>query len=71
MIVSRLKGWTINRIPGTSLTILRLSCAQLLYFKDIPSSAVCNEAVELAKKYGDENDYSFVNGTLGSIVRGM
>ncbi len=71
LIESRLKGWTLSRIPRTSLTILRLTCAQLLYFDDIPAGAAINEAVELSKQYGDEDDYVFVNGTLGAIARGL
>ena len=71
LIESRLKGWTLSRIPRTSLTILRLTCAQLLYFDDIPAGAAINEAVELSKHYGNEDDYVFVNGTLGAIARGM
>lgn len=75
-----LKGWSIDRISKTALAILRISCAQLLYWDEISDlqdtqkdemaeSIVINEAVELAKKFGNDDDYSFVNGVLGSIVR--
>lgn len=70
-ITSHLTGWTIERLPRTSLTILRLSTAQLLYMKDIPVSVVINEAVELSKHYGDDDDYTFINGALGSIARDL
>jgi N utilization substance protein B len=55
------------RLPRVSLAILRISCAQLMFMPDIPQSVVINEAVELAKEYGGESEYSFVNGALRSI----
>ena len=67
LIIPNLKKWTIKRIPKVSLAVLRISCAQLLYRKDIPDSVVINEAVELAKEFGAEDEYSFVNGTLRNI----
>ena len=68
IIADNLKNWKIDRIPKTSLAILRISCAQLIYMSDdIPQKVVINEAVELAKKYGADDDYSFVNGILRSI----
>ncbi|MGI5888894.1 MAG: transcription antitermination factor NusB [Oscillospiraceae bacterium] len=67
LIVPNLKNWKLERLPKTTLAILRISTAQLLYFDDIPKGVVINEAVELAKKYGGEGDYSFVNGMLRNI----
>ncbi len=66
-IVPHLKRWTLERLPRVSLAILRVSCAQLLYMPELPDSVVINEAVELAKEFGAEDEYSFVNGTLRSI----
>ncbi len=66
-ITPHLKKWTLNRLPRTSLAILRISCAQLLFMPELPDSVVINEAVELAKEFGDEDEYAFVNGTLRSI----
>jgi len=79
-IKSFLKGWSVDRISKVSLSILQISCAQLLHWDEIADSdgnnndelsenIIINEAVELAKLYGNEDDYSFVNGVLGSIVR--
>lgn len=69
LISDKLVGWSIGRISKTSLSILRLSAAELLYFEDIPNNISINEAVELAKTYCGEDEYQFVNGVLGSIVR--
>lgn len=63
-------NWKMDRIGKTDLAILRLSLAEILYFKEIPDSASINEAVELAKRYGTEDSGKFVNGILGKVVRG-
>ena len=70
-ISEHLQGWTIDRIPKTSLAILRLSTAQLLYMKDIPVAVVISEAVELAKRFGSSNDYVFINGALSSFEKAL
>ena len=49
--------------------ILRLAVFEILHCDDIPVSVAINEAIELAKKYGDEKSYKFINGLLGSIAR--
>ena len=69
MVTPHLKGWRIDRISKVALAVLQISCAQLLYFDDISDSIVINEAVEIAKKFGADDDYSFVNGVLGNVVR--
>ena len=66
-----LQGWSLERLPKSSLAILRLSAAQLLYMKDIPVSVVISEAVELAKRFGNEKDYIFINGALGSFEKSL
>ena len=69
VIEKNLVGWTLARIPKVSLAILRISTAQLLYMsEEVPDSVVINEAVELAKAYGGDTEYSFVNGALRGIL---
>ncbi len=63
-------GWSLSRMTRVSLAILRLAVGEILYADDIPSSVTINEAVELAKKYAGKKDSAFINGVLGSIVRG-
>ncbi len=70
-ISEHLQGWTLERLPKTSLAILRLSAAQLLYMPDIPTGVVISEAVELAKHFGSSNDYVFINGALGSFEKSL
>lgn len=62
------RNWSRNRISRVALAVLRLAIYEMKY-TDTPDSVVINEAVELAKKYGGEEDSSFVNGILGSIAR--
>lgn len=69
IIISSLKGWTIDRLSKVSLAILRISIAQMLYMKDIPVGVVINEAVELSKHFGDSDDYQFINGSLSKIEK--
>ena len=69
MISENIKSdWDIKRISKTDLTLLKLGIYEIIYSK-LPYKVVINEAVELAKKYGDDNSKSFVNGVLASVVK--
>lgn len=70
IISENLRKWTLQRIPKVSLAVLRLAVTEILFFDDVPDSVSANEAVELAKKYAGEEDASFINGVLGSIIKG-
>ena len=66
------KDWMIDRIARVDLSILRVAIYEMLYRKeDVPTGAAINEAVELAKRYGGERSYAFINGILGSVAREM
>lgn len=68
-ITKNLKSdWKLERISKINMTILRIAIYEILY-KKLPYKIVINEAVELAKKYGEETSASFVNGILASIVK--
>ena len=64
------RGWTVSRIDRTAGAILRCAMSEILWMPDVPNAAAINEAVELAKKYEDEDVVSFINGILGSFIRG-
>ena len=70
-ISKNLEKWSIDRIAKTDLAILRNSVAEILYRDDIPNKVSVNEAVELAKKYGDEKSYAFVNSILSKIISSL
>ena len=61
--------WSVQRISRVSLSVLRLAVYELLFLDEIPVSVSINEAVELTKKYGGEEEAAFVNGVLGGIVK--
>ena len=64
-------GWSIKRITKTALAILRLAIYEIKFYGEIPVSVSINEAVEICKIYGSDEDKSFINGVLGSIARGI
>ena len=67
-IIQNLKSnWKLERVSKIDLTILRLAIYEIKY-KELPFKVAINEAVELAKKYGEETSKNFVNGILASIV---
>ncbi len=59
----------LGRIPAVVRAILRLSLYELSIPEEVPASVVVNEAVELARMYGQESDGRFVNGVLGTYLR--
>lgn len=64
-------GWDITRISKLTRCILQLSMFEVLYVEDVPSGVAIAEAVRIAKKYDGDDTGSFVNGILGSFVRGL
>ena len=63
------QGWSFARISKVSRTVLRIAIFEMKYLDDVPPRVAVNEAVELAKRYGDENDPTFVNGLLASVIK--
>ncbi|NCB74125.1 MAG: transcription antitermination factor NusB [Clostridia bacterium] len=64
------KGWKLSRISKTALSLLRTALFEVIYMDDVPDSVAINEAVELSKGYEDMETVSFINGILGSFMRG-
>lgn len=68
MIANNLKtGWTIDRISTVDLALLKLAIYEIKY-KQVPFKIIINEAVNMAKKYGEETSPAFVNGVLAKVV---
>jgi len=67
-IVKVSKGWSLDRIGKVELAVLRLGIFEILYDDSIPVSVSINEAVELAKKFGPNGSYAFVNGILAEFA---
>jgi N utilization substance protein B len=69
LIASTSENWTLARMPLVDRSILSLAIFEMLYCPDVPASVSINEAVELAKCFGGEDDSPrFVNGVLGKIA---
>lgn len=64
----KVQGWDTGRMGKVDLTILRLAVYEILYDQEIPSGVAINEAVELAKKFGQDSSPSFVNGVLAKFA---
>jgi len=62
-------NWQIKRMATVDRNILRLATYELLFVEDIPIKVSINEAVEIAKKYGDSESGKFVNGILDKIAK--
>lgn len=61
-------GWEINRVSKIDLSLLKLAIYEIK-FTDVPYKVAINEAVELAKKYGEDSSKNFVNGILASVIK--
>ena len=68
MINQQAKGWTTERMSKVDLTIIRLAVYEIKFDEDVPTGVAINEAVELAKKFGQEESSGFVNGVLAKFV---
>ena len=63
------KGWNFSRISKVALAVLRLAICEMRYFEKVPAGVAISEAVKICKKYASEDEYTFVNGVLGSYSR--
>ena len=68
-IKSKLKDWNFDRISKVDIAILRLAIYEICFRKDIPEKVSVNEAVEIAKSFGEDTSSSFVNGVLAEILK--
>ena len=62
------QGWDTGRMSKVDLTILRLAVYEICYDEDVPTGVAINEAVELAKKFGQDASFGFVNGVLAKFA---
>lgn len=66
-IKARSKNWSLSRMPRVDLNVMRLATYELMFRHDIPKKVTINEAIEIARKFGDKESPSFVNGILDEI----
>lgn len=68
MLNERTENWDTARMGKVDLTILRLAVYEMMFDEDVPAGVAINEAVELAKKFGQDASSGFVNGILARFV---
>ena len=61
-------NWKVSRMPIVDRNILRVGTYELLWMEDVPAKVSVNEAIELAKSFGDDEASKFVNGLLDQIL---
>ena len=63
------KGWKTSRMGKVDLTILRLAVYEMNYDPDVPVKVAINEAIEIGKRFGQDESAAFINGLLGNIAK--
>jgi len=66
-IKARSKNWSLSRMPRVDLNVMRLAAFELMFRGDIPKKVSINEAIEIARRFGDKESPAFVNGILDEI----
>ncbi|KAA0561010.1 transcription antitermination factor NusB [Rossellomorea aquimaris] len=66
-IRENLEKWSFDRLAKVDRNILRLGVYELLFVEDVPNKVVINEAVEIAKIFGDDQSSKFINGVLSKV----
>jgi N utilization substance protein B len=69
LLAQVITNWSIARLSRIDHNILRLAAWELLYLEDVPARVTMDEAIELAKRYGDQNSGQFVNGVLDVLAQ--
>lgn len=68
-IEEKAENWTIDRMGKVELSAIRLALYEILFDDDVPTGVAIDEAVEIAKSYGQDNSGAFVNGVLAKLVK--
>jgi transcription antitermination protein NusB len=71
LIEEHLENWTLERLGNVDRALLRLAVFEMKYLEEIPFSVSMNEAVEIAKIYGDEKSGKFINGVLSKVKEAL
>lgn len=66
-----LQHWSFERLRKVDLAILRVGCYSIMFQRDIPSNISIDEAIEIAKEYGSDDSYRFINGVLDGVRKDL
>ncbi len=69
LLNEKVEGWNTTRMGKVELTVLRLAVYEMLHDDDVPQGVAINEAVEIAKTYGQDGSGAFVNAVLAKFVK--
>ncbi|WP_163526331.1 transcription antitermination factor NusB [Halobacillus ihumii] len=67
-IESNLENWTFSRLARVEKTLLRMAAYEIKFSEDVPAQVAINEAVELAKVFGEDQSGKFINGVLSKMM---
>ena len=68
-ITDACENWKLSRIAFVDKNILRIGIYEMFFSADVPPKVAIDEAIELAKKYGNENSGDFINGVLDGALK--
>ncbi|MBN2735998.1 MAG: transcription antitermination factor NusB [Spirochaetales bacterium] len=68
-IKNHLERWDFSRLAKVDLANLRIGIYELLFLKDIPAQVAIDEAINIAKEFGSDDSYRFINGILDSVYK--
>ncbi|RAK22330.1 NusB antitermination factor [Anoxybacillus vitaminiphilus] len=71
LLRDNLEKWRLERVANVDRSILRMAAYEMKYIDDIPVSVTMDEAIELAKKFGDDKSSRFVNGVLSKVKNAL
>ena len=69
LIDEKVEGWNTARMGKVELTVLRIAVFEMMFDDDVPATVAINEAIEIAKVYGQETSGGFVNAVLAKFVK--
>lgn len=69
VIGKHIRNWEFDRLAKVDLAILRVAVFEILFQEDVPAGVSINEAIEIAKSFGADESYKFINGVLDNIRR--
>ena len=68
-IKNNIRNWEFDRLAKVDLAILRTAVFEIVFQEDVPAGVAINEAIEIAKSFGSDDSYKFINGVLDNIRR--